>query len=190
MPGSRWSSGRRALKVWVVLAAPALRTGHVSTAVALECPIETCTPRAVACAASSAARAPRLSEAHALRRPRIGGRRRQYPVRAGARPAAPPSFHRRETGFRDESLPGSQPAACRTAAKRGEAGDRAQSSIERCGNGGRQVVSGIVPRRQGADSLERLRRGSHHVVLCGPVKVHIGESGVECSDGKLCTGIA
>ena len=55
MPGSRWVSGRIALKTWVTVRTPRSKATFASAAVALLCPSETTTPRASSRSMSSSA---------------------------------------------------------------------------------------------------------------------------------------
>ena len=55
IPGSRWASGRIALKTWVTVRTPRSNAAFASAAVALVCPSETVTPRACSRSISSSA---------------------------------------------------------------------------------------------------------------------------------------
>ena len=166
-----------ALKVWVALTAPAAMAARVSAAVALEWPTETRTPREVACAASSMA--PGNSGASVIRRtwPWAASMRRSKVAMLGARRCSAgctPRFSCERNGPSRWMPSGrARPGSRQLRDFVGQAVERAQCGVERCGDGGGEVGAGAArcekrarwcraPEKSLPSRRGRQRRGCEH----------------------------
>ena len=161
MPGSRWSSGRMALKVCVALMAPAAMAARVSAAVALEWPTET---RTAACGGVGG----EFDGAG-----QFGRQRHQAHMSMGCVEEAIEGgdvwgekmfgrLHaalcvREKRAFEMDAEGRARPGCGRLGDLRLQGRQRAQRGIERRGDGGGKEGAGAARGKKGADGVERLR---------------------------------